>query len=179
MIQLLDQACILQRPLSTPNTQSNYPSVKFHHAAHVSDEDWPEPSPPIAYDEPENMNQYNDQQRLYSSTRATPTLNPRLTTVEKTMDFHHPIQYDDQQRYGQYPAQPISSQHVYDHPWDSSTRPYPGHHRMASYVSPPIASVDLTEKYYKGPCPTILYFHNRDPSEFARFKNGLGQSLAI
>ncbi|XP_048019060.1 uncharacterized protein LOC125250490 [Megalobrama amblycephala] len=104
LIQLLDRACSLQRPLSTPNTQSNHPSVKFHHAAHVSDEDWPEPPPPIAYEETEITKPYNDQQRLYSSTRATPTLTPRLTTVEKTMDFRHPIQYDDQQRYGQYPC---------------------------------------------------------------------------
>lgn len=145
----------------------------------MSDEDWPEPPPPIAYDEPEIMNQHNDQQRLYSRgmARATPTLTPQLTTVEKTMDFRHPIQYDDQQRYGQYPAQTISSQHVYDHPWDSSTRPYPGHHKMASYVSPLIASVDLTEKYYKGPCPTIPYFRNKDPSEFAQLKMALDNLL--
>ncbi len=177
LIQLLDRACSLQRPLSTPKIQSNHPTVKFHHAEHVNDEDWPEPPPSIAYEEPVIMNQH-DKQRLCSSTRATPPFTPRLTSVEKTMDFRHPSQYDEQPQYGQYPAQIISPQYVYDHPWESYTRPNTEHHRMASYnVAPPMASMDLTEKYYKGPCPTIPYFRNKDPSEFARLKMALDNLL--
>ncbi|KAF4096109.1 hypothetical protein G5714_023712 [Onychostoma macrolepis] len=52
LIQLLDRACSLQRPLSTSNTRSDHPSVTFHHAANQGDQDWPKPPPPIAYDEP-------------------------------------------------------------------------------------------------------------------------------
>lgn len=118
----------------------------------------------------EIMNQHNDKQRLYSNTKATSTLKSRLTgvfSVEKTMDFsqYDASQYDDQLRYGQYPVQQIVPQFIHDHPWDSSTLPYPGHHRMASYnMSPPMASMDLTEKYYQRSCPTIPFFYNKDPS---------------
>ncbi|XP_039529707.1 uncharacterized protein LOC120480545 [Pimephales promelas] len=177
LIELLNRACSLQRPLSTPKTQSNRPSVKFHHAEHLSDEDWPEPPPPITYEEPEAMNKHN-KQRLYSSTRAIPTFSSRLTSMEKSMDFHHPSQYDEHLRYGQYPPQTTSPQYVYDHPWESFTRPNSEHHRMASYnMAPSMASMELTEKYYKGPCPTIPFFRNKDPSEFARLKMALDNLL--
>ncbi|KAF4114122.1 hypothetical protein G5714_004345 [Onychostoma macrolepis] len=108
LIQVLDRAFSLQRPLPTSNTQSDHPSVKFQHAANLGDEDWPEPPPPIAYDEPETMNQCG-KQTFHSTTRATPTLTPRLTSVEKTRDFSHPSSYDDQLRYGQYPAKQTES----------------------------------------------------------------------
>ncbi|XP_016138710.1 uncharacterized protein [Sinocyclocheilus grahami] len=171
LIQLLDRACSLQRPLSMSNTRSDHPSVKFHHAADAGDEGWPEPPPPIAYDEPENINQCG-KQMLYSTTRATPTLTPRLTSVEQTRDFSYPSTYDNQLRYGQYPARQI------DPPYAPPGHLYPEQHRRASYnVSPPVASVDLTEKYYKGPSPTIPYFRTKDPSEFARLKIALDNLL--
>ncbi|RXN14385.1 guanine nucleotide-binding subunit alpha-12 isoform X2 [Labeo rohita] len=161
LIQLLDRACSLQRHSSTPNTRSDHPTVNFRDAAYAGDEGWPEPPPPIAYDEPGAMSQ-GGKQELYSTTRATPTFTPRLTSVEKTGDSSHQRPYEEPLRYGQY----------------SSTRVFPEQHRRAPYnVLTPMASVDLTEKYYKGPCPTIPYFRTRDPSEFARLKIALDNLL--
>ncbi|XP_052443419.1 uncharacterized protein LOC127985458 [Carassius gibelio] len=173
LIQLLDRACSLQKPLSMSNTRSDYPSVKFHDEAYADDEDWPEPPPPISYDEPENINQCG-RQRIKSITRATPTITPRLTSVEKTRDFGYPSSYDNQFRYGQYPARQIGPPNAHEQPGSL----YPEQHRTVSYnVSPPMASVDLTEKYYKGPSPTIPYFCTKDPSEFARLKIALENLL--
>ncbi|RXN03965.1 guanine nucleotide-binding subunit alpha-12 isoform X2 [Labeo rohita] len=161
LIQLLDRACSLQRHSSTPNTRSDHPSVTFRDAAYAGDKGWPEPPPPIAYDEPGTMSQ-GGKQELYSTTRATPTFTPTLTSVEKTGDSSHPHPYEEPLRYGQY----------------SSTHVYPEQHRKAPYnVLTPMTSVDLTERYYKGPCPTIPYFRTRDPSEFARLKIALDNLL--
>lgn len=173
LIQLLDRACSLQRPLSMSNTRSDYPSVKFHDPAYADDEDWPEPPPPVAYDEPENINQCG-KQRIKSTSRATPTITPRLTSVEKTRDFGYASSYDNQFRYVQYPARQIGPPYAHEQPGSL----YPEQHRTVSYnVSPPMASVDLTEKYYKGPSPTIPYFRTKDPSEFARLKIALENLL--
>ncbi|RXN33659.1 guanine nucleotide-binding subunit alpha-12 isoform X2 [Labeo rohita] len=161
LIQLLDRACSLQRHSSTPTIWSDHPSVSFHDAAYAGDEGWPEPPPPIAYDEPGAMSQCCKQE-LYSSTRATPTFTPRLTSVENTRDSSHPCPYEGPLRFGQY----------------LSARVYPEQHRRAPYnVLTPMASVDLTERYYKCPCPTIPYFCTRDPSEFARLKIALDNLL--
>ncbi|XP_073725195.1 uncharacterized protein [Misgurnus anguillicaudatus] len=184
LVQLLERACNLQRPSATPNTQSIHPSVTFHHGVQADDDDWPEPPPPVSCEEPrfvkmrEITDQYNDKHKSISDTRVLPTLNSKLTSADRSMDFKHSSPREEWLRYGQFPAPQMSSQYVHDQTWDTPKYPYPGHPRMASHnISPTMASVDTTEKYYKGPSPTIPYFRNKDPSEFARLKMALDNLL--
>ncbi|KAL1266975.1 hypothetical protein QQF64_002650 [Cirrhinus molitorella] len=184
LIQLLERACNLQRPSATPNVQLTHPSVASHQGAVACDEVWPEPPPPVTYEESrytrpqERSDLYNSKQRLIMDTRAPPTLTSQLKLAERPMDFNPPSRYEDQQRYDPYPVPQTSSKYVQDQSWDISKHPHLRHSRMMSHsMSPAIAPMDLTERYYKGPSPSIPYFRNKDPSEFARLKMALDNLL--
>ncbi|KAK2907366.1 hypothetical protein Q8A67_006351 [Cirrhinus molitorella] len=156
LIQLLERACNLQRPSATPNVQLTHPSVASHQGAVACDEVWPEPPPPVAYEESrytrpqERSDLYNSKQRLIMDTRAPPTLTSQLKLAERPMDFNPPSRYEDQQRYDPYPVPQTSSKYVQDQSWDISKHPHLRHSRMMSHsMSPAIAPMDLTESYRK------------------------------
>lgn len=66
----------------SPTNRSDHRAVKIHYAENTGDEEWPKPPPPVAYDEPETMNQC-DRQKLHNYTRAISSFSPQLTVGGK------------------------------------------------------------------------------------------------
>lgn len=87
--QLLQRACSLLRPPSTPNTQYNPLSVTSHPAEHVEDDDWPEPPPAFTDDMPE----------CHSSMLIQPLPAIRSALMHTSVGAGHSSQYEDQIRY--------------------------------------------------------------------------------
>ncbi|KAL7830010.1 hypothetical protein SRHO_G00311370 [Serrasalmus rhombeus] len=166
LVTLMEKACHLTRSGSPFDSEPvrQQQSVK---SSWTEDEEWPAPPPWISSEVETSASAYEPPAPSHKG------VNPATSTPKVVNSDSHPRQVEKMAS-----SDPNAVSTVLRYPGSEAPQlsSEPTAHTLG-HTAWPVHNPSGVERYYRGPQPTIPYFRNKDPSEFARLKMALDNLL--
>ncbi|KAL6469323.1 hypothetical protein MHYP_G00228470 [Metynnis hypsauchen] len=162
LVILMEKACHLTRSGSFLDSEPVHQQQSM-----TDDEEWPAPPPWISPDVETSADAYEPPAPSHKG------VNPATSTPKVVNSDGHPREVEKIVPLNPNAVSPVL-RHLSSEAPQLSSRPTA---HTLGHTTWPVHNPSGVERYYRGPQPTIPYFRNKDPSEFARLKMALDNLL--